>query len=1121
MDCRIIANSKPMISIHNIRSIARYETKTLLRSWFFRIFAILAMVFLTFFNFGVLIQSSGGAGEWAIKGLPSIIPYVNLLFLNVVQAVIAIFLASDFLKRDKKLDTTEVIYMRPMTNGEYVIGKTIGNLVVFIVLNLVILAIALLFNLITQNTEVNWIAYLYYFLVISVPTLVFIMGLSFLVMSLIRNQAVTFVVLLGYVAISLFYLQDKFYYLFDYMAFNIPLTFSDFVGFGNLPTILIHRGMYLSLGVAFIFYTILLLRRLPHSENMRIFSLIFGTLALGGGLFLGSRHVGAFLKDQELREKMIALNDQFLDTKQLTVTAYNIQLDHNGETISCLAKLKAYNNSDKPINTVLFSLNPGLQLEQIIANGKKQSFKRNLALVEIENMQVNPRETVELIFSYFGKINEAACFLDIDDGTRREAYRNFMYQIDKRYAFITPRYVLLTREANWYPIPGVGFGEKNKQWVARQFSDYRLEVTTHNGLVAVSQGEVEEKGNQFIFTNSHAQSQISVAIGNYGKKHQEVDGLDFYIYYQKGHDYFSEFFEEIKDTIPSIVTEALQDFERDVDLYYPFERFSLVEVPVQFYSYERILTGAREQIQPEMILYPEKGLLVDEADFYGRLNQRRRWGRGEDENLTPEEKKIRVLQNFLATFTQEQGRPDFNRSQGELQVEETENAFYAFPLFYNYAFYIRSERWPVTDRVFEAYKKKATDNPRMGWMRDLQGMSEDEQGNLALLTQSFEEILNDPEQKQIVDNVIQQKGQALFSIIKTKAEEDAFEDFLYSYLNNVKFSASTIEDFNDAIQEEFSIDLIPYMENWFSSTELPAFLIGHVDAVNVLDGDQLKTMVKFKISNTENVEGIISADFRLGGGPGGRFGGMGGAPETISKLVHLDGKQTKQVSFLLNGTPRGLSINTLTSKNIPSEIRLPLDDIEEDKKAVPYEGIQVVDVPVRIAEDNEIILDNEDSGFEVKGEDETSLLRRLLIKEEENKTKYSGFSGWRPPRNWTLTTHSDFYGAYIRSAYYLRSGEGNKVATWNVPIQDAGYYDVYAYVYKDERRRGRDNDGEYHYIVHHDDGDEEALVDLKTAEDGWNHLGAYYFSPDTAMIQLTNQSDARMVIADAVKLVKQ
>ncbi|HAH26114.1 MAG TPA: hypothetical protein DCL77_20525, partial [Prolixibacteraceae bacterium] len=107
----------------------------LLRSWFFRIFAIIAMIFLFFFNMGTIIIN----GNWDVKAISSVIPYINLLILNTVQAIIAIFLASDFLKRDKKLDTTDVIYIRSMSNGEYVAGKTIGNLVVFMILNLIIL----------------------------------------------------------------------------------------------------------------------------------------------------------------------------------------------------------------------------------------------------------------------------------------------------------------------------------------------------------------------------------------------------------------------------------------------------------------------------------------------------------------------------------------------------------------------------------------------------------------------------------------------------------------------------------------------------------------------------------------------------------------------------------------------------------------------------------------------------------------------------------------------------------------------------------------------------------------------------------------------------------------------
>ena len=59
-----------------------------------------------------------------------------------------------------------------------------------------------------------------------------------------------------------------------------------------------------------------------------------------------------------------------------------------------------------------------------------------------------------------------------------------------------------------------------------------------------------------------------------------------------------------------------------------------------------------------------------------------------------------------------------------------------------------------------------------------------------------------------------------------------------------------------------------------------------------------------------------------------------------------------------------------------------------------------------------------------------------------------------------------------------------------------------------------------HYKIYHDQGVEEITVDYENAEGGWNNLGRYYLS-DTAKIELTNQSQGKVVIGDAVKWVKQ
>ena len=105
-----------MAFLHNIRTVAQYEAKTLRRSWFFILFSLGALVIFTFMNIGLF--SPIGNESWDMVSISSSVPLVNLYLLNIGQAIVFVFLAGDFLKRDKKLDTNEVLYTRSMSNFE-------------------------------------------------------------------------------------------------------------------------------------------------------------------------------------------------------------------------------------------------------------------------------------------------------------------------------------------------------------------------------------------------------------------------------------------------------------------------------------------------------------------------------------------------------------------------------------------------------------------------------------------------------------------------------------------------------------------------------------------------------------------------------------------------------------------------------------------------------------------------------------------------------------------------------------------------------------------------------------------------------------------------------------------
>ena len=1111
-----------MISLHNIFSIAKYERKTLFRSWFFRIFSILSLLVLFGLNFGMVIEGGGGQG-WAIRAIPSAIPYFNLLILNVAQAIIAVFLASDFLKRDKKLDTTEVIYMRSMTNGEYVIGKTLGNMQVFMILNIAVVIMAIIFNLLSQGTAIDWESYGIYLLLISIPTLVFIMGLSFLLMSVIRNQAITFVLILGYIGITLFLLQAKFYYIFDYMAFNIPMLSSDIVGFGNLEVVLVHRGIYFGLGIGFIFLTIFLLKRLPQSEAMTWFSLVFATVFIAGAGYLGYQHIYTFKTNEKKRAEIVELNNKYVTEAIPNVTANKLEVDHLGENIKVNSAITITNDNQKPLTKLIFSLNGGLKINDLKVNGNSTPFLRDKHLVIVsEGVNVQPKDTAVVEMTYSGTIDETYCYLDIEEETRMEKYGSFVLNVDKRYAFITPEYVLLTREANWYPKSGVTYSSEDVSWFQPHFVNYSLKVKTSPNLQAVSQGEINEIADgEFSFSNDHPLTQLSLAIGKYKQKTMEQKSVTFGVWYIDGHDYFSDQFPESKDTLGSVIDERFEDFKRDYNLDFSGTRFNLVEVPAQFKTFARMWTSVQEVVQPQQVLIPEKGYMMSEADFENQKDRVGRWGRRGEGDMTDLDKELRVMEGFIRKFTEE-NEENRNFARGEMTMEQIPNPYFIFPMLYNFQNNIQSDKWPITNRVFEAYLKGQAVDMRSIFMSNMNGESEDVLANVALQDETFEEILADPDQKDIVDNVIKLKGDALFSLVQYKAGQKEFEDFLRRILQENRYKNISFEDFDHMIYEQFGIELVPIMDDWFKAKTLPGYLISPIKAVKVKSGDAMKTMVSLKVTNFSDVEGLVKLSFRMGGFGGGGPRGGGGGDDIIDNLIYLESHQTKDLSYLLDGDPRMVILNTMTSKNIPQTMLEFFRDVEEDPKAKPVEGEKISNVAVQLKLPNEIIVDNEDPEFSITTNKNISLLEKLIIKEEEKTSKYQGVSWWRPATSWTAITNDELYGEYVRSGYYIKGGEGDQVATWNVPIQNAGYYDVYYHLYKmSPRGRNREEDkGNYNFTIYGDDGPEEAALDVQSAEGGWVNLGSYYFSPDTAKIELSNKTQQRMVFADAVKLVE-
>ena len=613
-----------MALLNNIRTVAKYEAKTLRRSWFFRLFSIGALFILTIINLGFF--SPIGDQPWSLMSTPSSIPLLNLYMLNIGQAIVVIFLASDFLKRDKKVDTNEVLYTRSMSNFEYIMGKSWGILRLFLGLDIVILCIGLVMNIIAKDMRIDILSYLTYLLIICVPTILFSLGLSFMMMSLIRNQALTFLILLGIAALNMFWLWYRLGSVFDYMAFGLPLFKSGVTGFGNLSQILNQRLIYFFSGLAFILATVLLFKRLPQSKAHTSISVVFMFIFLAGTAICVSNTLSLYWNNLNEKNQVIETNLKFENRDFVSLTDASIDFYHKKSSFEASAELKFLNNNNKGLDRYLFSLNPGLIVTAVSSGGKDLSFTKTHNIVEIDPGKIlSPGQNDSVVISYSGLINESFCYPDYTGNLKENPYAiNEMLRVNKRQAFLTENYVLLTPESHWYPVPALNYYPSNPARIKIDFTNYTLRVKAGNGLTAVSQGTMKNENGWFIFSPESPLTGITLAIGNYRSDTLKVDSVKYISYYFPGHDYYKKDLSEISDTLNLLVSGIMRELETSFSTNYPFRTLGLLEVPVQFYSYPRMSTQTRAELQPSLVLLPEKLSTLQSAGFQKRFNRQKK-----------------------------------------------------------------------------------------------------------------------------------------------------------------------------------------------------------------------------------------------------------------------------------------------------------------------------------------------------------------------------------------------------------------------------------------------------------------------------------------------------------------
>lgn len=1134
----------------NILTVSKYESKLLLRSWFFKVFSVLAFLFFGLITF---IQFLSENPESSMDTIPSLMPYMVALMLNLAQAIITVFLASEYLKRDKELDTSEVFYVRPLSNAEYLFGKMWGTIRVFFGLDFIIMGTMLVISYFKLGAETDYLSYLWYFLILIVPTLIFITGLSTVLMMTLKSQALTFVILLGYIGITLFYASDVLYYLFDYIGFSFPMFKSTITGFAALPQLLNHRLAYLLIGIGCIMGSIALFGRLANSHRSKYPWIVLSILCILGGIGAGFKHVNDYLVKNSYQKNIIALNNKHVNDPKMVIDS--CYLDIRQQEANLQVKVSMICSPLQTASKFTFCLNPGMEVRSITSEGKKLSFERieHLMIVDF-GRQISQGDTALLDISYDGIVDERICYLDIPEELQVTNDKVLLMKIDKRYAYQTANYVLLTPETYWYPKPGVSYSDESPDWQQNYFTHYSMRVRPNDGLTAISQGNRVVQDSVTFFKPEQPMQSLSLCIGQYESKSINVDSTEYAVWYIKGHDFFSASLDSIADTIPFLIRDMRTNFEISLQLPYPFQRFAFVEVPAQFETYSRAWTQAQETVQPEMIFLPEKGFRLNRFDFENQMKWRKqsrdrssgggggggrggRGGRGQ-QTQSDLDMQMDVLRGALNIMLEKTGNTAFQQGRfGQSTVTVDENPYYFLPEVYNFRYNVYSSKWPVANRMIEIFLQGTSD--RNWWIRRETGLSNDEKALLMMQEKSFKQLLTEVTHRDLINNFIGLQGNRLFAEAQQKMGLQAFKDSLFNVVKANEFKNLSFESLLDKMSTLSGVDLQAPLALWDKPSKLAEYQIG-TPVVTFIETDEKEIyQTEIVISNISKVPGYIKFGLEFHSSDELGYSVDGLKPTTW--IIPFNPHETKHIVSSWEEAPSEFNINTMMATNLPLSLSLSAGNTLDGYSMIK-DGEFVVDSDYLLVE-GEIIVDNEDSAlFELSKPAPMGLLNKLINENLDDKDfKYHGFTEWRAPFSWTPTTDNGFFGKAVRSAYVIRSGDGSQFATWHVPLDGPGTYDVYYYVRRPDQLRwdngdgghggnrggdrggqgqGKRDDQSYVFSINYDGTKEETLLNLRRAEDGWQELGSYTFYTDTVDVVLTNKTKLNIVTADAVKFVK-
>ncbi|WP_455508793.1 hypothetical protein [Butyricimonas paravirosa] len=1158
------------MDIHNLKTVACYNSRLLLRSWMFRLFLLL--LFLIVILYQVLAQTNIFYGvNSGLVTLSSYLPHENAYLFTILQIVPLIFLAGSFLGKERKMDSMDTVYYRPESNADYVVGMMLGFTKTFMTMAGISLVIGMLLHIFASESPFNFWLYPFYWFTMIFPALIFALGFSFFIHTWVRHRGLSILILLVVFGVFLFQLGKVREGLFDPFGLSLPNAFSEVTGHPGMALYLMQRVCWLFVGMGFAGLAVLMFQRLPNRPVNRKRVMIVGVGCLVLGVLFGGVVYMARENVKNIRELYAETYNKYQKFPKGNVVSNTLEVEQKGNVLSGKSTLLVKNRGDQELSEIILYLNPALVVSAIKEGETDVAFERENQVIRVTR-RLLPGEDVELTVKYSGGIDERVCYLDVDFDKlfQLQPIPGHSSTAGKRFAFVGDDFTVLTPECLWYPVAQPSVNPASPYDALPDFTSYSLQVASTDGRMVIAPGKRETKEGRVCFTGDIPLPGMGLCIGNFEKYDLVVDSTLYELYLFTGHGKLLRGFEEIRDSIPAIIRDARYNVEEQMGITYPYSQLTLVETPVSFSGFARPNKGGSEMAQPGMLFLPERGIGMwndhkAEVAFRKRMIPEMSSFYSSTEDMLSSDLTRSLSSMFLNEY-----RYNVNQAslllysvvspsllwRGGVASTSVGNLYTISPMFYEQTMALHSAEYPAINSILtDALKKSNTFFISYSETDPVERFTGRSVGDL------FRDRLDNPYE---AATLLHEKTRELLRLLSVRdVPTEQISEFLATFIRENRFRQVEFDEMNREFIEKFGVDWMDVLPSWYENRKVPVFFVRDFKVENITsqedgegrlsdvtfsgnfvvrDRNNVRSRVLVSVFNDSDIDGVVSFEARemMSSGINMRRQSRGDEKVATRNFLIKAGAG-KQIAVVMEGM--SFAFNTNISKNLPTNF-LAFGLMGVSKTTDTTEYVKDLERSYFMPAPGEIIVDNEDENFKLNSPSSRRQLRNLISPLKESKYEMGSSitireGGEVVPRH---MINSEAYGLNKLTHAFMLQGS-KATMEWIAQIEREGEYEILAYIPPkvlahrvEEQAKGGKMSGfislsysavteiepeevKQYYVVAVGGEKQEVSVDIKEHV-GWVSLGRFQLPVGECKIVLTDQGNKdQVLLGDAIKWI--